>query len=124
VSEHLDVVFTAPPGPGNEAVFVELERDGRSVTAGQWLTDEDGFARLRLTRSDLPGPASEDVLDREDLSERIAYQLADETHQHLCACDAYPASCKFYRRDDLAGQIGFTLVDDVLRVLTELGRLT
>jgi hypothetical protein len=51
----LDIVFTAPPGPGNECVFVECERDGRSITIGEWITRDDGLVALRIpTREERP----------------------------------------------------------------------
>lgn len=48
MSGHLDIVFTAPPGPGRECVFVECECDGRSVTVGEWITRDDGLVALRI----------------------------------------------------------------------------
>lgn len=48
MSAPLDIVFTAPPGPGSECVFVEVERDGRSVDVGEWITRPDGLVALRL----------------------------------------------------------------------------
>jgi hypothetical protein len=60
-------------------------------------------------------------LNLEALAELIRYRLADETHQHLCACDTYPRSCQNYSRDGLAGD--FTGVEDAVRVLNDLGRL-
>lgn len=48
--EHLDIVFKAPPGPGEECVFVEVENDqGRSVSIGEWVERPDGYHVLRLT---------------------------------------------------------------------------
>lgn len=44
----LDIVFTARPGPGNECVFVEVERDGHSVQVGEWVERPDGLVALRL----------------------------------------------------------------------------
>lgn len=49
---HLDIVFTAKPGPGNECVFVEVERDGRSVRVGTWTDHPDGYVSLRITPED------------------------------------------------------------------------
>jgi len=44
----IDVVFTAPPGPGSECVFVDLEQGGRSVHGGTWVDRPDGTVALRL----------------------------------------------------------------------------
>lgn len=44
----IDVVFTAPPGPGSECVFVEVEQGGRSVGAASWVDRPDGTVALRL----------------------------------------------------------------------------
>lgn len=52
MQSHLDIVFTAPPGPANECVFVEVERDGYSLNVGQWLDHPDGYATLRITPAD------------------------------------------------------------------------
>jgi hypothetical protein len=44
----MDIVFTAPPGPSNECVFVEIEIGSRSVRVGQWITRSDGRTVLRF----------------------------------------------------------------------------
>jgi hypothetical protein len=44
----IDVVCTAPPGPGRECVLVEIERAGRSVDAGVWVQRPDGLWALRI----------------------------------------------------------------------------
>lgn len=47
---YIDIVFTAPPGPDGECVFVEVENDrGRSVCIGEWIRRDDGYHVLRLT---------------------------------------------------------------------------
>ena len=43
----LDIVFDGPPGP-EAGRFVEVERDGRSVKAGEWMKRADGYWVLRL----------------------------------------------------------------------------
>lgn len=49
----VDIVFTAPPGPANECVFVEVETlDGRSVSLGEWVQRPDGLAALRVEVAD------------------------------------------------------------------------
>jgi hypothetical protein len=45
---YLDIVFTDFPGPGDECVFVEVERDGRSVIIGEWIKRDDGLVALRI----------------------------------------------------------------------------
>jgi hypothetical protein len=48
---YIDIVFAAPPGPGNECVFVEVEDErGRSISVGEWVDRGDGFWALRLPR--------------------------------------------------------------------------
>lgn len=48
--KYIDIVFTAPPGPGGECVFVEVENGrGKSVNIGEWVKREDGLYALRLT---------------------------------------------------------------------------
>jgi len=46
----IDIVFTGPPGPGNECVFVEVEQAGRSISTGKmsWIDRQDGTVALRL----------------------------------------------------------------------------
>lgn len=46
--EAIDIVFTAPPGPANECVFVEVEQDGRSIDIGEWIERPDGLWALRI----------------------------------------------------------------------------
>lgn len=43
----VEVVFDGPPS-AKGAVFVEVERDGRSVKAGEWVDRGDGYWALRL----------------------------------------------------------------------------
>ena len=47
--ELLDIVFDGPPGPEGPR-FVEVEIDGRSVKAGEWIKRPDGFWVLRIAR--------------------------------------------------------------------------
>jgi hypothetical protein len=59
----LNVIFTGPPGPGNDCVFVEVETDdGRSVKAGEWSQRQDGYWALRLSNS-ITSPGSSEVTD-------------------------------------------------------------
>lgn len=46
----IDIVFTAPPGPGNECVFVEVTQGGRSINSKKmtWVDRRDGTVALRL----------------------------------------------------------------------------
>lgn len=46
----LDIVFTAPPGPGNECVLVDVEHAGVSVNVGYWY-DRGGLGILRIPRT-------------------------------------------------------------------------
>lgn len=43
----LDIVFDGPPGPEGPR-FVEAERRGKSVVAGEWLERDDGRWVLRI----------------------------------------------------------------------------
>jgi hypothetical protein len=57
----LNIIFTGPPGPGNDCVFVEVETDdGRSVKAGEWSQRQDGHWALRLSNS-ITSPGSGEV---------------------------------------------------------------
>ncbi len=40
-------MFDGPPGP-ESGRFVEVERDGKSISAGEWVKREDGYWVLRL----------------------------------------------------------------------------
>jgi len=42
-----DIVFDGPPGP-EAGRFVEVERDGKSISVGKWLKREDGLWILRI----------------------------------------------------------------------------
>lgn len=46
----IDIVFTAPPGPGNECVFIDVEQGGRSINTNKmsWINRSDGTVALRL----------------------------------------------------------------------------
>jgi len=44
----IDIVFTAPPGPGSECVFVDVEQGARSVRVDSWVDRPDGTVALRL----------------------------------------------------------------------------
>ena len=47
-SEHIDIVFDAPPGP-ECGRFVEVENDqGASINFGQWVHRPDGYWALRI----------------------------------------------------------------------------
>ena len=53
----IDIVFGGPP-PGHESGrFVEVERDGRSISIGEWLKREDGFWVLRIPDPEADGSA-------------------------------------------------------------------
>lgn len=43
----IDIVFTGPPGP-NGCEFVEVERDGHSISIGKWVELENGLWALRI----------------------------------------------------------------------------
>ncbi len=43
----VDIVFDGPPGP-EAGRFVEVERDGKSISAGEWVKREDGYWVLRM----------------------------------------------------------------------------
>ena len=61
--QSLNIIFTGPPGPGNDCVFVEVETDdGRSVKAGEWSQRQDGYWALRLSNS-ITSPGSSEVTD-------------------------------------------------------------
>lgn len=51
-SAYTDIVFTGPPGPKDEAVFVEVEDEtGRSRAIGTWVHRPDGLWALRMPAS-------------------------------------------------------------------------
>lgn len=43
----IDIIFDAPPGP-ESGRFVEVERDGKSINAGEWIKRDDGYWALRI----------------------------------------------------------------------------
>jgi len=46
----IDIVFSGPPGPGHECVFVEVEDEsGASISIGTWTRRQDGFTVLRIS---------------------------------------------------------------------------
>lgn len=46
----IDIVFTGPPGPHDECVFVEVEDEsGASISVGTWTKRQDGFTVLRIS---------------------------------------------------------------------------
>ena len=45
----MDIVFQRVPD-SPDLIFVEVERDGRSVRVGEWVDREDGRVVLRITR--------------------------------------------------------------------------
>jgi hypothetical protein len=47
----MDIVFQRVPGTP-DLIFVEVERDGRSVTIGEWITRDDDFVALRIPTGD------------------------------------------------------------------------
>jgi len=57
----LNIIFTGPPGPGNDCVFIDVETDdGRSVRVGEWSQRQDGHWALRLPNS-VTSPSSGEV---------------------------------------------------------------
>jgi hypothetical protein len=59
----LNIIFTGPPGPGNDCVFIDVETDdGRSVRVGEWSQRQDGHWALRLSNS-TTSPGSSEVTD-------------------------------------------------------------
>ena len=51
----IDIVFDGPPGP-ESGRFVEVERDGTSISIGEWVHREDGYWVLRI-----PDPEAESM---------------------------------------------------------------
>lgn len=47
----IEIVFDGPPGP-EAGRFVEVERDGRSVSVGEWARRHDGYWVLRIPDPD------------------------------------------------------------------------
>lgn len=43
----IDIVFDGPPGP-ESGHFVEVERDGKSISIGEWIQRDDGLWALRI----------------------------------------------------------------------------
>lgn len=57
----LNIIFTGPPGPGNDCVFIDVETDnGRSVRVGEWSQRQDGHWALRFSNS-ISSPGSSEV---------------------------------------------------------------
>ena len=47
-TDYIDVIMHTPPGPDSD--FIEVEDDtGRSIRAGEWFQDNNGYWRLRIT---------------------------------------------------------------------------
>ena len=44
----IDIVFTKPDDHNHEQVFVEVEREGESISYGAWIKREDGYFVLRV----------------------------------------------------------------------------
>jgi len=113
-AEPVDIVFTDRPGPGNECLFVEVERDGRSIRYGEWIDRPDGMAALRI-----PGvPAA----DRDAIYQAVVERLTDEQHERLCMCDGWPDACisgSQYTRHGLEPNG----TEDTINALAELGYL-
>lgn len=56
VVKAFNIVFTNPPGPEGDPVFIEVETDsGQSIRVGEWGKRPDGFWALRLTENDFKG---------------------------------------------------------------------
>jgi hypothetical protein len=113
-AETVDIVFTGRPGPGNECVFVEVERDGRSIRYGEWIDRPDGLAALRI-----PGVLA---ADRDAIYQDVVEKLTDEQHERLCHCDGWPAACisgSQYTRHGLEPNG----TEDTINALAELGYL-
>ena len=98
---HIDIVFTAPPGPGNECVFVEAEdAAGKSIRIGEWVTRQDGSTALRIPdlRAELAAekaksaadPARIAAWDASDVG-KAAYVAAEAACEAACEayCEAY-----------------------------------
>jgi hypothetical protein len=47
----LDIVFQRVPD-SPDLLFVEVERDGRSISVGEWITRPDGMVALRIPAGD------------------------------------------------------------------------
>jgi hypothetical protein len=113
-AEPVDIVFTDRPGPGNECLFVEVERDGRGIRYGEWIDRPDGMAALRI-----PGvPAA----DRDAIYQAVVERLTDEQHERLCHCDGWPDACissSHYTRHWLEPNG----TEDTINALAELGYL-
>lgn len=47
-TEYINIVMDAPPG-AKDSCFVEVETDdGKSINAGEWIEQENGFWALRI----------------------------------------------------------------------------
>ena len=53
----IDIVFDGPPSH-ESGRFVEVERNGRSVSAGEWIEMPDGLWALRIPYSGSVGESS------------------------------------------------------------------
>ena len=84
---HIDIVFTAPPGPGNECVFVEAEdAAGKSIRIGEWVTRQDGSTALRIPdlRAEL---AAEKAKSAADAARIAAWNASDAGKAAWVAAD-------------------------------------
>lgn len=50
----IDIVFSAPPGPGNDCLFIEVEDErGAAMKFGEWTERPDGNWALRVTSEEM-----------------------------------------------------------------------
>lgn len=49
----IDIVFDGPPGPQCGRLVEVEDRNGRSVSAGEWLQRPDGYWVLRIRECDI-----------------------------------------------------------------------
>ena len=87
---HIDIVFTAPPGPGNECVFVEAEdAAGKSIRIGEWVTRQDGSTALRIPD-----------LRAELAAEKAKSAAAEEMTSQYREMRWFPLQTEHQRRDE------------------------
>lgn len=102
----IDIVFSDMPGPIHPSIFIEVERDGHSISCGEWVDRNDGTWALRIP-------------DHEAIREEVI-RLAKESiaGQERNVLSVHPAAKDALRSENWALQI---LRAQLARVLAPLG---
>ena len=88
MNKNIDVVFDGPPGP-ESGRFVEVERDGKSISIGEWVQREDGLWALRIPDPEGLYGAIRHVLNRAQTDPEFRWHMLDtESMAKLIAAEA------------------------------------